>query len=99
MGATALAKKVLRAGYLYPTMVQDAQDYVKKYNQCPKHEDVFNAPSTELHVLTLPWSFMQWRMDLLCPFALAPNQLSYLIVVVDYFTKWIEVEALVKITM
>lgn len=29
-GVVALAKKVRRAGYFWPTMVQDAQEYVKK---------------------------------------------------------------------
>lgn len=38
-------------------------------------------------------------MDILIPFPQAPGQLKYLIVVVDYFTKWMEVEALAKITM
>lgn len=47
-------------------------------------------------MLTCP--FMQWGMDILVPFALAPRQLRYLIVVVDYFTKWIEAEALANIT-
>lgn len=36
-------------------------------------------------------------MDILGPFAPTPRQLRYLIVVVDYFTKWIEAEALEKI--
>lgn len=37
-----------------------AGENVKKYNQCQQHWYVFNAPSTDLHVLTLPWSIMQW---------------------------------------
>ncbi|MCI23895.1 gypsy retrotransposon integrase-like protein, partial [Trifolium medium] len=37
-------------------------------------------------------------MDLLGPFKTAPGQLKYLIVVVDYCTKWVEAEALAKIT-
>lgn len=41
---------------------------------------------------------MQWGMEILVPFAPAPRQLRYLIVSVDYFTKWIEVEALANIT-
>lgn len=58
-----------------------------------------NALTTELHILTLPWPFMQWGMDILGPFDLAPGNLGYLIVIVDYFTKWIEVEALTNITV
>lgn len=40
---------------------------------------------------------MQWGMELLGPFALSPDQLKHLVVVFDYFIKWIEAEALEKI--
>lgn len=38
-------------------------------------------------------------MDILGPFPLALGKLKFLIVLVDYFIKWIKVEALVKIRM
>lgn len=41
---------------------------------------------------------MQWGLDILSPFTLEPEQLKYLIVVIDYFTKWIRAEALSNIT-
>lgn len=59
--------------------------------------DVFNAPSTKLRVLTLLRPFLQWELYLLGPFVLMFGQLRYLIIVVDYFTKWIEAKALAKI--
>lgn len=37
-------------------------------------------------------------VDISWPFAPTLGQLGYLIVIVDYFTKWIEVEALANIT-
>lgn len=42
---------------------------------------------------------MQWGMDLLGPITPATDNLKYLTVPVDYFTKWIEVKALAKITL
>jgi len=36
-------------------------------------------------------------MDILCPFPLAKGQVKFLIVTIDYFTKWIEVEPLSNI--
>ncbi|XP_065017705.1 uncharacterized protein LOC135644166 [Musa acuminata AAA Group] len=39
-----------------------------------------------------------WGLDLLGPFPLAPGQREYIIVGVDYFTKWVEVEPLATIT-
>jgi len=52
----------------------------------------------ELTSLVSPWPFAWWGIDLLGPFPKATRQLKYLVVVIDYSTKWIEVEPLVKIT-
>jgi len=38
-------------------------------------------------------------MDIVGPFPLAPGQLKFLIVGVDYFTKWVEAEAVSRITV
>jgi hypothetical protein len=44
LGAKALAKKVLRAGYYWPTMLKDAQDYVNLCDKCQRHGDMHLAP-------------------------------------------------------
>ncbi|CAL1392604.1 unnamed protein product [Linum trigynum] len=44
------------------------------------------------------WPFAQWGMDLLGPFPKAHGQMKYLIVAVDYFSKWIEAEPLATVT-
>jgi hypothetical protein len=59
---------------------------------------VFNAPSFKLGTLTTAWPFAKCGIDLLGPFHKGVGQVKFLIVVVDYFTKWIEVEPLAKIT-
>nr|KYP52748.1 hypothetical protein KK1_025283 [Cajanus cajan] len=42
--------------------------------------------------------FSQWGMDILGPFPPAKGQLKFLLVAIDYFTKWIEACPLAKIT-
>ncbi|XP_073137334.1 uncharacterized protein [Henckelia pumila] len=42
--------------------------------------------------------FAQWGMDLVGPFPPATGQIKFLIVDVDYFTKWVEAEPLAKIS-
>lgn len=37
---------------------------------------------------------MQWAIDLVGPMLPAPTKTEMMIVTIDYFTKWIEVEAL-----
>ncbi|XP_016195145.1 uncharacterized protein LOC107636127 [Arachis ipaensis] len=40
----------------------------------------------------------EWGVDLLGPFSVGPGQVKYLIVAVDYYTKWIEAEPLATIS-
>ena len=45
-----------------------------------------------------PWPFAQWGLDIMGPFPTAVRQLKFLVVGIDYFTKWVEAEALATIT-
>lgn len=47
------------------------------------------APHSELKLLSSPWPFAWWGLELLSSFVVGTNQNKYIIVVVDYFTKWI----------
>ncbi|KAL0303736.1 UNVERIFIED_CONTAM: hypothetical protein Sradi_6241700 [Sesamum radiatum] len=42
--------------------------------------------------------FDQWGMDIVGKLSRAPEQREYFIVAVDYFSKWVEAEALSKIS-
>ena len=44
------------------------------------------------------WPFAQWGLDILGPFSLGTKQTKFLVVGFDYFTKWVEVESLAKVT-
>lgn len=52
----------------------------------------------ELNLLTTPWLFSQWGMDILDYFPMAPENFKFLIIVVDYCIKWVQMEASTKIT-
>ncbi|GAU50258.1 hypothetical protein TSUD_409040 [Trifolium subterraneum] len=97
IGGRSLARKALRAGYYWPTMQNDAKDHALKCDKCQRHGDMHIAPANELKTLISPWPFGWWGMDILGPFPTASRQVKYLIVAVDYFTKWIEAEPLAKI--
>ncbi|CAL5202632.1 unnamed protein product [Lathyrus oleraceus] len=98
LGGRSLARKALRAGYYWPTMQNDSKEHVKRCDKCQRHADMHLAPPNDLKSLSSPWPFAWWGMDILGPFVTGSYQNKYLIVGVDYFTKWIEAEALAKIT-
>ncbi|GJU61545.1 reverse transcriptase domain-containing protein [Tanacetum coccineum] len=45
-----------------------------------------------------PWPFFQWGMDVLGPLPQAHGKVKFVIVAIDYFTKWIEAKPLTKTT-
>ena len=48
--------------------------------------------------MTALWPFAQWGLDIIGSFLLTVRQLKFLIVGIDYFTKWVETEVLATIT-
>jgi hypothetical protein len=51
-----------------------------------------------LQTIPITWPFTVWGLDLLGPFKKASGGLTHLLVVVNKFTKWVEVKPLVKIS-
>ena len=48
--------------------------------------------------MTVPWPFTQRGLDIIGPFPTTIRQLKFLVVGIDYLTKWVEVKALATIT-
>ena len=53
-GARSLVHKLIRAGYYWPTMMKDAQAYVKAYDKCQRFSNLIRQPSKELTPMTAP---------------------------------------------
>nr|XP_009388102.1 PREDICTED: uncharacterized protein LOC103974923 [Musa acuminata subsp. malaccensis] len=98
IGGRTLAHKILRQGYYWPTMCRDAKAYVQRCSSCQEHARAPRQPAVPLAPIDCSWSFAQWGLDLLGPFQPASGQRKYIIVGVDYFTKWVEAEPLATIT-
>ena len=98
LGARALSTKVLRQGFFWLTLRSDATELVKKCDKCQRHAPKIMNPPADLQSIIAPWPFAQWGIDLLGPFPMATAQRKFLIIMIDYFTKWVEAEPLATIT-
>ncbi|GKE13712.1 reverse transcriptase domain-containing protein [Tanacetum coccineum] len=48
--------------------------------------------------ITLAWPFSQWVIDIVGPLSMASGGARFLVVAIDYFTKWVEAKPLVSTT-
>ena len=95
--ARTMTTRILRAGYFWKTMEADCHDFVKRCIPCQKHGNLIHQKQEQLHSILSPWPFAKWGMDILDPFSPRKDQVKFLIVAVDYFTKWIEATPLATI--
>ncbi|XP_015162027.1 uncharacterized protein K02A2.6-like [Solanum tuberosum] len=99
MNRFTLAKKILRAGYFWMTMENDCGRFVQKCHKCQVHEDLIKVPPHELNVMSSPWPFAAWVMDVIRPIeAAASNGHRFILVAIDYFTKWVEAASYKAVT-
>ncbi|GKA32938.1 reverse transcriptase domain-containing protein [Tanacetum coccineum] len=97
-GLRFVIAKAMRLGYYWPTMHRDARDMIRTCNDCQIHRPVPRNPQQPLTPITAPWPFYKWGIDIAGPFPEGPGKVKFLIVAMDYFTKWIEAKAVATIT-
>ena len=97
-GARALTGKVLRMGIYWPNVYKTAATTTQKCIECQTFAPQHHIPAAPLTSITSPWPFYQWGIDIVGPFPPAPGNVKFLLVAVDYFSKWIEAEPLATIT-
>ena len=78
-------------------MQKDATAYVKACDKCQRFANLIRQLSEELILMIVPWPFTQWVLDIMGPFPTAIQQLKFMVVRIDYFTKWVEAKALATI--
>jgi hypothetical protein len=56
-------------------------------------------PLEELSLVSIPWPFTQCGVEIMGPLPPGKGDCKFLVVAIDYFMKWVKVEALVTITV
>ncbi|GJZ70234.1 reverse transcriptase domain-containing protein [Tanacetum coccineum] len=97
-GTRSVVAKALRIGYCWPTMHEDARKLIQACQDCQVHKPVPRNPQQKLSPITSPWPFYKWGIDIAGPFPKGPRKVKFLIVAIDYFTKWIEAKPVATIT-
>ena len=98
IGGRFLSHRAISQGYWWLNMQNEAQEYVKKCDQCQRFAPNIHQPGGVLNLLSSPWSFAQWGLDIVGPFPKALGNKKYLLVSTDYFTKWVEAEPVANIS-
>ncbi|GKD21314.1 reverse transcriptase domain-containing protein [Tanacetum coccineum] len=97
-GTQSIVAKALRTGYYWPTVHKDARTLIRASQDCQVHKPVLRNPQQKLTPITSPWPFYKWGIDIAGPFPEGPRKVKFLIVAMDYFTKWIEAKPVTTIT-
>ena len=62
------------------------------------HGDLIHVPPSELHALTSPWPFLVWGIDIIGKILpKSSNGHEFIIVAINYFTKWVEATSYAKL--
>ena len=97
VGGCSLANQAMTQGFWWPQMQKDAAEYVRKYEQCQRHAPLIHQPAGRLNPVSSTWPFTQWGLDILDPFPQATGNRRFVLVAINYFTKWADAEALANI--
>ena len=94
-----MAKKILRAGYYWSTMETDFHHHARTCHKCQIYADKVHVPLVPLNVLIAPQPFAMWGIDMIGEIRhIASNGYHFILVAIDYFTKWVEATSFSSIT-
>ncbi|XP_069145634.1 uncharacterized protein [Solanum lycopersicum] len=80
-------------------MEHDCCKFVQKCHKCQVHGDLIRVPPHELNAMSSPWPFVAWGMDVIGPIEpAASNGHIFILVAIDYFTKWVEAASYRSVT-
>ncbi|XP_022041920.1 uncharacterized protein LOC110944570 [Helianthus annuus] len=97
-GPRTIVTKAMNAGFYWPRMYETASEEIKKCDNCQVHAPMTHRHKHPMIPVSTSWPFQKWAVDIIGPFPEGPGGVKYVVVAIDYFTKWIEAMPLAKIT-
>nr|GEW28789.1 hypothetical protein [Tanacetum cinerariifolium] len=92
-GANLTAKKVFDADFFWPTIYRDAHAMIKSCNTCQRQGKISQRGEMPQNAIQVYEIFDVWGIDFMGPFPSSRGN-KYILVAVDYLSKWVEAKAL-----
>jgi hypothetical protein len=87
----ATAQKILRASYFWPSLFKDCINFIQKCHACQTYNNKICSHPAPLHPIVSVSLFAKWGIDFMTCNPYSVEGHGYIIVAMDYFTKWTEV--------
>ncbi|GJT18833.1 reverse transcriptase domain-containing protein [Tanacetum coccineum] len=92
-GANYTARKVFDSSFYWPTIYRDAHDLVTQCDTCQRQGKISQHDEMPQNAIQVCEIFDIWGIDFMDPF-LSSRGNKYILVAVDYLSKWVEAKAL-----
>ncbi|GJS36778.1 reverse transcriptase domain-containing protein [Tanacetum coccineum] len=92
-GPNVTAKEVIDSRFYWPTIIKEAHTLVRLCEACQKTRNISKHDEMPLNNIQVCEIFDIWGIDFMGPFSKS-YKFEYILVVVDYVSKWAEAQAL-----
>ncbi|GJX50412.1 reverse transcriptase domain-containing protein [Tanacetum coccineum] len=92
-GPNYTTKKVFDYGFFWPTIYRDSHDMVKHCDACQRQGKISQRDEMPQNLIQICEIFDVWGIDFMGPFPSSRGN-KYILVAVDYVSKWVEAKAL-----
>ncbi|GJW15613.1 reverse transcriptase domain-containing protein [Tanacetum coccineum] len=85
-------RKVFDAGFFWPTIYKDAYELIKSCDACQRQGKISQRNEMPQNAIKVYEIFDVWGVDFMGPFPSSRGN-KYILVAVDYLSKWVEAKA------
>ncbi|VFQ83903.1 unnamed protein product [Cuscuta campestris] len=97
-GPYSISRRAIIQGYFWATMRKDCEEYVRKCLTCQQFQNMPGRPATNYTPISSVIPFSRWGIHIVGALEKGVGQARWIVVAIDYFTKWVEAEPLAGIT-
>ncbi|GKB71006.1 reverse transcriptase domain-containing protein [Tanacetum coccineum] len=91
--ANLTARKIFDAGFFWPTIYRDAHTMIKSCDTCQRQGKILQRYEMPQNAIQVCEIFDVWGINFMGPFPSSHGN-KYILVAVDYLSKWVEAKAL-----